>query len=91
MKVALFVVVALAFACASALEVPRKQLGSFSGVAEGWNDEGIAPESDSIAFTLYLYQRNLDILDALYEDRTNPQSPNYSTLIEFILLPIPIC
>jgi subtilase family serine protease len=34
-------------------------------------------ETKDITFILALKQRNLDTLERIYDDRTNPDSPNY--------------
>jgi subtilase family serine protease len=68
----------LAIVHAVNLPVPRKVLGSDNvHITADWTDNGIAAAVSPLTFRLFFFQRNLDVLNQIYEDRTNPSSPNY--------------
>lgn len=74
----LAVVLAVALALDVKLPLPRKVLGTENThVTPDWTDEGVASSSAAVQFRLFFYLRNLDRLDEIYEDRINPNSPNY--------------
>jgi len=47
-----------------------------------WMNRGRAPRDHPVEFSLFLKQKNLDILDQIYEDRINPTSENYRQWME---------